>query len=539
MTAASPATAPSIPSADLGCDPETMLGLHRRAEDLAAVKGSLEAAGATAQAMHDVAEHAAFVQLSRSGRADLFWKHRPSSSAETLLKLVMGQGAVPASEFEEAAGEAAAAWLRSGIAERVGDDVRMRCGLRNLGGVWIASDLRPFRGATIPADVVLPIDRSSIILAALTVRRPAARALDLGAGNGVLSLLAARHCGEVVATDLNPRAVAYTRFNAALNELPALSARVGSGFEPVADETFDLIFSNPPFAITPDSRFVYRDSGVAGDGFVEQLARQAPARLAPGGLFQMVCQWTHVAGGDWQARLRDWFAESGCDVVVLRDRTEPIAEYAALWSRDPLGDFPSDGPERFERWMDDYRRKGIEAVSLGLISARKRSDGKAGTVRFLDAPTVRIPPAGDSVWTLFRSQDWLGRQSDDQLLGVRFQAVSGVCLQQAVESRDGALALRTATLHAPRGFDPPGRLDAFALQFFQSLDPKRTLAQLVQDVAGRTGMAKLTVKAKALPLVKAWIEWGVLAPIAADYPAGSYDDGADPAFWSLVSKPTA
>ena len=58
---------------------------------------------------------------------------------------------------------------------------------------------------------VNPIAR---LLARHTVRVPAASALDLGTGNGMQALAAARHAGDVVATDVNPRALAYAELNA-------------------------------------------------------------------------------------------------------------------------------------------------------------------------------------------------------------------------------------------------------------------------------------------------------------------------------------
>jgi len=77
-------------------------------------------------------------------------------------------------------------------------------------------------------------------------------ALDLGCGCGIQALYLATHAGRVVATDLSSRACALTQFNAALNEA-VIDVREGSLFEPVEGETFDLIVTNPPFVITPDS----------------------------------------------------------------------------------------------------------------------------------------------------------------------------------------------------------------------------------------------------------------------------------------------
>ena len=68
---------------------------------------------------------------------------------------------------------------------------------------------------------------SSRMLARLTFRRPVERALDIGTGCGYHAILAAQHAEHVIATDINPRAIAFTAFNALLNDAPNVECRVG------------------------------------------------------------------------------------------------------------------------------------------------------------------------------------------------------------------------------------------------------------------------------------------------------------------------
>ena len=126
-------------------------------------------------------------------------------------------------------------------------------------------DGQPLRVGT---DHVLGVTPASTSLAQLTTRRPVGRALDLGTGCGVQSLHLSTHADDVVATDVNARALAITAFNAALNDLD-LDLRAGSLWDPVSGETFDLITANPPFVISPATerhgeRLTYRDSGLPG-----------------------------------------------------------------------------------------------------------------------------------------------------------------------------------------------------------------------------------------------------------------------------------
>ena len=73
----------------------------------------------------------------------------------------------------------------------------------------------------VGADHVLGISPRRRRWPSSTVREPFGRALDLGTGCGVQALHLAEHVRDVVATDVNERALAMTRLNAGLNEVDA------------------------------------------------------------------------------------------------------------------------------------------------------------------------------------------------------------------------------------------------------------------------------------------------------------------------------
>lgn len=68
--------------------------------------------------------------------------------------------------------------------------------------------------------------------------------LDMGCGTGIQAMMAARHSRCCLAADYNPRAVAFTRLNAHINELPMIEARVSNLFSGI-EEKFDLVLANP------------------------------------------------------------------------------------------------------------------------------------------------------------------------------------------------------------------------------------------------------------------------------------------------------
>src|SRR4051812_27917109 len=105
------------------------------------------------------------------------------------------------------------------------------------------------------SDYVPGVTRPSWLLSHLTVRRPVARALEIGTGNGMLALIASTHAEHVVATDVNEHALELAELNLPLNDVRNVELRAGSFFEPVEGERFDLVFSNPPYVISPETSY--------------------------------------------------------------------------------------------------------------------------------------------------------------------------------------------------------------------------------------------------------------------------------------------
>ncbi|MFC4015815.1 methyltransferase [Nonomuraea purpurea] len=286
--------------------------------------------------------------------------------------------------------------VESGLVEREGDQVRATVHLQpwETGG-YLVSDrkVRPGDPALRP-DHVVGAGGASANLAQLVTRRPVGRALDLGTGCGVQVLHLAGRAEHITATDLNGRALELAELSWRLSGIEGVERRTGSMFEPVEDEVFDLIVSNPPFVIAPEHGLTYREAG--GDGFCRDLVRRTPRHLAPDGQAHFLANWLHVEGEDWHERVGGWLRESGCDGwVVQRDVQDP-AEYVELWLRDAAEQGTPGYAEHYDRWLAWFDERKVEGVGFGWISMRN-----SGT---LD-PVVRVEhldhqvmlPVGDYV----------------------------------------------------------------------------------------------------------------------------------------------
>ncbi|UCJ16616.1 class I SAM-dependent methyltransferase [Pseudomonas sp. MM211] len=125
------------------------------------------------------------------------------------------------------------------------------------------------------------------------------RAVDIGcgAGPGAQSIALARPAAEVLAVDINPQALAYTRINAALAGADNLRAQHSDLLRGVQGE-FDLIVANPPYMLDSESR-AYRDGGgELGAGLSQAIVEAAVTRLASGGSLLLYTGVAMTAGGD-------------------------------------------------------------------------------------------------------------------------------------------------------------------------------------------------------------------------------------------------
>lgn len=78
------------------------------------------------------------------------------------------------------------------------------------------------------------------------------RILDVGTGTGIQALVASGFCKDVLAVDVNSRAIELAKRNAKLNNIKNIRFEVSDLFESVKGK-FDLIIFNPPYLPVDDS----------------------------------------------------------------------------------------------------------------------------------------------------------------------------------------------------------------------------------------------------------------------------------------------
>lgn len=383
---------------------------------------------------------------------------------------------------------------------------------------WIASDIdESVRSGPLPEDHVLGVGGASLTLAGLQFPTPAVRVLDLGSGCGIQSLRARRDSPEVTATDISEAALRFTRLNALLNDVDGIRTLRGSLFEPIGEEVFDRVVSNPPFVITPRGADVpayeYRDGGLTGDALVRDIVTTVGAHLTPGGIAQLLGNWEYVDGRDGLHRVRDWVAASPVPLdawVIERDRMDPIA-YAELWIRDG-GTVP--GTAAFESmlaaWLDDFEAREVREVGFGYILLRRASDGRPSLSRFERVEGVIGANAalGMHLAESLRAHDRQTRLSDDELAAAVLLAAGDVT--EARHYLPGAEDPSVIELRQGGGFGRTLAVDPALAALVGASDGDLPVGRLIAAIAELLEVDPELLRVDLLPRVRGLLEDGFL-----------------------------
>jgi len=432
---------------------------------LDALRGVLQSVGFTVEAIEERLGTGE-LSLRRIDTAVHLRRLRAGDAFATITKLFLLGATVDAGDAGAALQPLGVERLVStGLIELVHDTVRPLARLAPHGDYYVTSDLD---ARDTCFDYVPGIQAPSVTLAKLAVRRRVESALDLGTGCGIQALLAAKHADRVVASDVNPRALAFAEFNALLNGIDGIDFRLGAQFEPVEGERFDLIVSNPPYVISPDASYAYRDNDSPADELCRSIVHDAAGFLTDGGFAHVLVSWSHDPGGDWAAPLEEWLA-GGCDAWLLHYRTNDPLTHAASWLR-PLGETDPTAYERaLDRWTGHLSELGIDAIGYGAVVLRGRATGRRW-IRRDPLPLDRLEPAGDQTLRVFAGQDLLERVSDSELLDTCLVLTPEHAVEQQLEAIDGSFSVRAQTLELTDGFCTRVGVDRHTASLLPHLD---------------------------------------------------------------------
>jgi SAM-dependent methyltransferase len=262
------------------------------------------------------------------------WKPRPADAVDTLLELLIDGRPVAADRLSPHLAPAELdALIETRLVEVQGGQLSARLCLFPIAGKYLATD-RADRNKAV--NQVMYLWSESYLLGGLVKRSPRRRAIDLGTGSGVHAILAADHCQRVVAVDINPRALEFARFNAALNGVENIDF-VQSDLWSAVEGSCDLLLANPPYA--PDTAAMAGDNfwsgGVLGTDLLRRIVEALPDRLDADG----ACHLNALFPNPPRTRTRDhfdaWLGGALARYQVL-DHSWPVPHYTDLLSEQPF-----------------------------------------------------------------------------------------------------------------------------------------------------------------------------------------------------------
>lgn len=409
--------------------------------------------------------------------------------------------------------------VRAGLVAVDGDLAHAVVDLRPYGSPddgasgWVASDLAvglDKRIAPIRPDHVLGVSPASTSLAQMVVRSPVHTALDLGCGCGVQSLHLARHADHVVATDLNPRALALADLSLRLSGVSdRVDLRAGSLYEPVP-ERFDLIVTNPPYVMSPPSpdgeRLVYREGTFAGDGLVESVVRGAPAHLTDGGTLQVLANWADLAGRPWQERLASWVDGTGADLWVLEREHLDVHEYIETWLSDAGLDGSDRWRPRYDAWLAYFDQLGVTGVCMGWITLTMAGRDDPD-LSFESWPWQIAQPVGSAIAQHAAGVD--AALLPDAVLLARPWALRGDVLSESTGA-PGAADPQHVVLRQRTGLCRAVEVGTGSGGVIGACDGELPLGTLVDAVASILEVDREALLAETLPLVRRCLREGTL-----------------------------
>ena len=315
--------------------------------------------------------------------------HLTQTPLADLIRLFLLRGQLPAERVSAILGAQVSTRLVDLHVLRVIDghvwsDVDLYCS----GGMVFATDHRYMllEGDRLDEDPVMYIGMDSHGLVQTAPRTPCNRLLDLCCGSGIQGIVASRYAANVVAVDLNPRAVRFARFNAQLNGLRAYEVRLGNLYEPVAGERFDVVLANPPFVPSPEMGLRFRDGGASGESLLRQIVAGATEHLKARG---RICIVTDLVDVDsYEDKLRAWWGPESHEALVLKTADRDEILFSVPHCHAPFAQTFEDYNHALDRWVSNFRSTELRKVNFGYLFLWRMAAGpdSAITVRTIHNP---------------------------------------------------------------------------------------------------------------------------------------------------------
>lgn len=232
------------------------------------------------------------------------------------------------------------------------------------------------------------IGPDSYILTNSQICKRCSKILDLCTGSGIQLVTGCEKASwaKGIGVEYNQNAVPVTKFNVALNGMEdIIEIRTGSLYEPVKEEKFDVIYSNPPFIPVPKeiSYPLCGDGGENGLDIVDQILEGYDKHLNDGGWGIMVGETLGDEEGTFlQRSLEKYIPNYDVTLTLLNsiDLSLQSSNVSTLTNIVNHAEKKCDA----KQWMELYDRLGATRYYSFILRCQKKSVPKIKIRNYAD-----------------------------------------------------------------------------------------------------------------------------------------------------------
>eukprot|EP00439_Symbiodinium_sp_Y106_P063135 s1202_g9.t1 len=254
---------------------------------------------------------------------------------------------------------------------------------------------------------VMYLSLDSYALVSAAPREPVQRVLDVCCGSGVQGIVALRtYAEQATFVDINPRCLAFTRFNAALNGFYERASFIQGSVDTLTDlGLFQAILANPPFVPNPENTAaaaapLYSGAGCDGEAVHRAIFAKALHLLGSGGYLSTVAEVPNPES--LATRVKNWIEDGQAEDAVRPNMTVKLFTGKRVPAEEYWRSATQERSELERRsYAEGLRAVGVHCMAEALVLARH--DGRSELSH--DAGTVVI---ADNVQ---RDQLWVDDES--------------------------------------------------------------------------------------------------------------------------------
>jgi hypothetical protein len=250
--------------------------------------------------------------------------------------------------------------------------------------------------------------------------------------------------------------------------------------------------------VSPERRWLYRDSGFNADEVSEKVVAAAAEHLELDGFATLLVSWVAEDEDSRDEHPLDWTDGLDCDDWILPIWESDALSHAATWN-DHLEGEPKAAA--LDEWTEYLDRLGVDWVTEGAIVLHRRNGGGPHTTR-IDEIDEDIENASEQVERAFAARARLAELDDDALLAATVAIAAPLRVEHELEPVDGRATVTEATVTLDEGTLSTIETTARAPELLAALDGRTTLGETIE---------RLDIpRDDALDLVETLLELGAL-----------------------------